>query len=65
MKIIYKIEKTYDNVNDLFRFFIRKSNVINVFLMIIVQIEKSFLKKIMIKLFKNLHFNRIYEHFQK
>ena len=30
-----------------------------------MQIEKAFLKEIIIALFKNPHFNRIYKHFQK
>ena len=63
MEIIHKIEKIHNNVNDLFKFFIRESNIINVFLMIIVQIEKTFLKEIIINLFKNLYFDRIYNHF--
>ena len=65
MKIIYKIEKIYDNVNDLFKLLIEESNIINIFSIIIVQIEKAFLKKIIIKLFKNPYFDRIYDYFQK
>ena len=47
MKMIYKIEKVYNNVNNLFKLFIKKSNVINIFSMIIMQIEKAFLKKML------------------
>ena len=65
MKIIHKIEKAHDNVNNLFKLPTRESNIINIFSIIIVQIEKTFLKKIIIKLFKNPHFNHIYNHFQK
>ena len=63
MKIIYKVEKVYNNVNNLFRFFIKELNIINIFSIIIMQIEKAFLKKIIINLFKNPYFDRIYNHF--
>ena len=65
MRIIYKIEFFYNNINDLFKFLIKESNIINVFSIIIMQIEKTFLKKIIIILFENSHFDRIYKYFQK
>ena len=62
MRIIYKIDFFYNKINDLFKLLIKKSNIINIFLIIIVQIEKTILKKITITLFKFPNFDRIYKH---
>ena len=61
MKIIYRIEKLYNNIDNLFEFFIINTKFIYVLLIIIIRIEKELFKNIAIILLKDFYFNKIYK----
>ena len=61
MKIIYRVKKSYNNIDNLFKFFITNINFIQILLIIIIRVDKKLFKNIVITLFKDPYFNKIYK----